>query len=523
MFPVILYLSSAKLAWSNRLLGLLLFTELVIAIIMLYSLAKAATNFEKYLISSINIHDSSGTSTALKTRIFKDIAGDFDDFIEKVKGIQRELKIVAEQALFLSNQLSASVKDIDFSHEQVVDSIQSVASGAQQQAALSHESKKQLNGLLDLSWDSISRAKSAGDGFANLVKIIETSSSMIKTLMDSISNSSQISEQLVQEMSELKEKSLKINKITVAVEKVADQTNLLALNAAIEAARAGEYGLGFAVVAKEVGKLAEESKVLANDISGILGEMMKEINKNVKKTEENSIQSKKDVRQAQESKSSLDQVMASAHELEKHIYGIQENTNKQTKEVKYIAKSFDNIVYITEEASAASEEVAAASEEQKASLEELLKMTVYLNDTQDRLSAIIKQFGSDSSIISEKREAIKNLLNILMEYASSAEVLTMDKQKHKLVFSRLQEQHPEFEIIYSAKGGKLHYITRTVDIEDIAFRPWYGKAIDGKTYISEPYVPVGTEDTCITISVPIKNEENEILGVLASDIKINDL
>ena len=93
--------------------------------------------------------------------------------------------------------------------------------------------------------------------------------------------------------------------------------------------------------------------------------------------------------------------MASAHELEKHIYGIQENTNKQTKEVKYIAKSFDNIVYITEEASAASEEVAAASEEQKASLEELLKMTVYLNDTQDRLSAIIKQFGSDSSIISE--------------------------------------------------------------------------------------------------------------------------
>ena len=67
----------------------------------------------------------------------------------------------------------------------------------------------------------------------------------------------------------------------------------MALNAAIEAARAGEYGQGFAVVAKEVGKLAEESKVLANDISGILGEMMKEINKNVKKTEENSIQSKK--------------------------------------------------------------------------------------------------------------------------------------------------------------------------------------------------------------------------------------
>ncbi len=79
----------------------------------------------------------------------------------------------------------------------------------------------------------------------------------------------------------LSQQTNQIANISVLATDLASQTNMLALNAAVEAVRAGENGKGFGVVAAEIRKLAEQSKLSAKKISDIVGEIQTATNASV--------------------------------------------------------------------------------------------------------------------------------------------------------------------------------------------------------------------------------------------------
>lgn len=109
-----------------------------------------------------------------------------------------------------------------------------------------------------------------------------------KSMNDSIASSKEKMETLSQASSKIMYSGKRISEFIEKIIDISEQTNLLALNAAIEAARAGEQGRGFAVVADEVRKLANNTQEAASEISSMVNEVIKAIEDTVKATQEST-------------------------------------------------------------------------------------------------------------------------------------------------------------------------------------------------------------------------------------------
>jgi methyl-accepting chemotaxis protein WspA len=158
-----------------------------------------------------------------------------------------------------TTEIAASGKQLEAAvNEQVASSNQVVAT-AKQIATTSGKLVKTMDEVAALSW---STAEAANQGQEDLERM-EATMRQLSAATGSISG----------RLGTISEKANNINSVVTTIAKVADQTNLLSLNAAIEAEKAGEYGVGFAVVAREIRRLADQTAVATLDIESMVKEM----------------------------------------------------------------------------------------------------------------------------------------------------------------------------------------------------------------------------------------------------------
>lgn len=320
------------------------------------------------------------------------LTSSFNKMVAGVRSIIETVGETSHQVASSSQELSASADESTKASEYISTTIQELAVGSDQQVESVENSRTVIMGMTEFAGRISSNAEKAAataDQTAKMslegTKAIDKVSTQMKSINETVVS-------LSEAFKHLTERSNEIGNITEVITSIAEQTNLLALNAAIEAARAGEQGKGFAVVADEVRKLAEQSARSAEQITRLITI----IQNDTKQTMNSVISATGEVKEGlvvvHEAGGAFQKIENSITEVVTQINDVTNLVKNLTAGASEIETAISGVKEVAETAAGGTQTVSAATQEQLASMEEIAAASQILAQNAEELQHLIQKF-----------------------------------------------------------------------------------------------------------------------------------
>lgn len=320
------------------------------------------------------------------------LSASFNSMADGIKELVETIGETSQALASSSEELSASSEESSKASEHISETIQELASSSEDQMRLMASSSEGISNV------TANTEKISG----NAEKVAQTASSTAEASKEGLQNIEEVTAQmnsintnvgnLAMSIDTLEGRIKEIGEITKAITDISSQTNLLALNAAIEAARAGEQGKGFAVVADEVRKLAEQSAQSAEQITSLIGQ----IQVDTRVTIQSMSSAKKEVdlglNIVQNAGESFGKIEVSVLDLVSLFEEVFTSLKELKDNTDVINVSVMEVNTMAGEAAANTENVSAATEEQVASMEEIAASSSSLANLAESLQELIRKF-----------------------------------------------------------------------------------------------------------------------------------
>lgn len=295
-----------------------------------------------------------------------------ESLLEKVMRLSGELSGGVEKVDGHMANLDKSVEEMSVAMAEVTAGTQETAESVQNQLIRTEEIQKLIDEVKSVGVYIKESMDKASDE-------VESGVSNMSELIKQSRQSQEANATVVKQMDEVHRQAEKMNEIIGLITNIANRTSMLALNASIEAARAGEAGSGFAVVAKQVSELSDQTKAAAANIVELIGSVTGElgqVSEAVKVLEENTAAQDEKV---EELGRSLSDIKEMTGDIAGRTTGLEEMIEKLSAANGDIVQNIQTISAITEEVTAHSSETLNTCRENQHTVEEVSRITAVLN------------------------------------------------------------------------------------------------------------------------------------------------
>ncbi|NLW48450.1 MAG: hypothetical protein GXY86_14100 [Firmicutes bacterium] len=368
-----LFLDSDKLATKLKdTNSLIMILGTVIATLIGLIIAGFISIPLKKMVNRVKLLETGNLSTQITNTIGS------REVTEAVKGLDKAIlslrglvNAIIEKALILENaSTELSLVSSDTGRSAV-----EVAKAADELAIASSEQSKQVTETVDIIQklsemviqvtQDAQRIANTSSQVAKSAELGQRVTSDVAQEINALYNSTQEAAEVINTLIKTSEE---ISGITSIIEGIAEQTSLLALNASIEAARAGEHGKGFAIVAKETAKLAEQSKQSTRSISDLVFEMQLRSDQAAEAMEHGIIRAEAGKNLASKATITFEEIFKTILNTIDQINLIVKSTQQMAINNEKTTDAISTIAAISEQNLASTQEVSAVAEEQNASV-----------------------------------------------------------------------------------------------------------------------------------------------------------
>ncbi|SHH48941.1 methyl-accepting chemotaxis sensory transducer with Cache sensor [Caloranaerobacter azorensis DSM 13643] len=445
-----------------------------------------------------------------------------NNMIANIRRLVGKTLVALDKVSTYSWNISKDYEVLSQSIEEISTTINEISQGLELQAERAMNTKNSTMQIVESSQTIANFAKDTYSITKEMKEKINESGEKLEGLIDNLENSEKNNIELAVEIENLNHNAKKIKDIIAIVSGISEQTNLLALNAAIEAARAGEVGKGFAVVAEEIRKLAEESEKSASKIRQIIEDISQKIDRISKHIEMQVTDMEKNVQYAEEFKELFNKVEQTSDVTLNSTKEILKLSESGISNARKVDELMEEISAVTQQTAAGMEEINASTQEEVNLVKGISKTVENLTNMSKELIEFITEVEGNYEISKEDENRIKEAEKILKDLTVEYRLNNPENEEEVQEFinnvKRKYDKLFDVVVVLDSKGN-IKGSTISVDIDNLAHRPYFKEVMKGNLYISKPYISAITDDYCVTVAIPIISGE-QVNSVVAGDVKL---